>query len=232
MSRREVQPLYLLADSQLLFWRGPSGPFLSGIVKASDLSAPRIAYIGASNGDSAEAHSIFAAAVSELTSASTHHVRAAYSAPDREFLETADVVVLAGGDVEVGWNAFTQTGMREQIRNLYLGGAVIIGVSAGAVQCGTHAALSAERGASRLLETFGFAPYILDVHDEKQHWQRLSTTIHLLEGGAAGIGIPSGGGLTVHSDGSLEPIRNSVDCYTFSKGKLQHAVAMPSPAPS
>jgi cyanophycinase-like exopeptidase len=231
MSGRERQPLYLLADSQLLFWHGPSGPFLSGILKAGDISAPRIAYIGASNGDSAEAHSIFAAAVSELTSASAHHVRASYSAEDRQFLETADLVVLAGGDVEAGWNAFTQTGMREQIRNLYLGGAVIIGVSAGAVQCGTHATLSAEPSTNRLIETFGFASYIVDVHDEKQHWNRLSSTIHLLEGGAAGLGISSGGGLAVHADGSLEPIRNAVDHYIFSQGKLQHAVLMPDSAP-
>jgi cyanophycinase-like exopeptidase len=231
MSGREVQPLYLLADSQLLFWQGPSGPFLSGILEASAISAPRIAYIGASNGDSAEAHSIFAAAVSELKSVSAHHVRASYSAEDRQFLETADLVVLAGGDVEVGWNAFTQTGLHEQIKNLYLGGAVIIGVSAGAVQCGTHATLSAEPSASRLIETFGFVPYIVDVHDEKQHWSRLSSTIHLLEGGAAGLGIPSGGGLAVHADGSLEPIRKPVDHYSFSQGKLQHAMLMPDSAP-
>ncbi len=118
-------------------------------------------------------------------------------------------------------------GMKDQIRNLYLGGAMIIGVSAGAVQCGTHAALSAGSGASRLVETFGFVPYIVDVHDEKQHWQTLSSTIHLLEGGAAGLGIPSGGGLAMHADGSLEPIHKGVDYYTFSKGKLHHAVAMP-----
>jgi cyanophycinase-like exopeptidase len=231
MSRRDVQPLYLLADSQLLFWHGPSGPFLSGILKASDISAPRIAYIGASNGDSAEAHSIFAAAVAELPAATAHHVRASYSAEDREFLETANVVVLAGGDVEVGWNAFTQTGMREQIRKLHLeGGAVIIGVSAGAVQCGTHAALSAEPSTNKLVETFGFVPYIIDVHDEKAHWSRLSSTIYLLEGGAAGLGIPSGGGLVVHPDGTVEPIRKSVDYYRFSEGKLQHGVAAPAQA--
>lgn len=231
MSSREVQPLYLLADSQLLFWDAPAGPFLSGIIKASEISAPRIAYIGASNGDSAEAHSIFAAAVAQLESASAHHVRASYSAEDREFLETADVVVLSGGDVEVGWNVFKQTGMGEQIKNLYLDGAVIIGVSAGAVQCGTHAALSAEPSANKLVEMFGFVPYIIDAHDEKQHWARLSSTIYLLEGGAAGLGIPTGGGLAVHADGTLEPIRTAVDHYTFSQGKFQHAVLMPDIAP-
>jgi cyanophycinase-like exopeptidase len=228
MSRREVQSLYLLADSQLLFWRGPSGPFLESILKTADILAPRIAYIGASNGDSEDAHSIFAAAAAQVEGASAHHVRASYSAEDRQFLETANVVVLAGGDVEVGWNTFTRTGMHDQIRDLYLDrGAVIIGISAGAVQCGTHAALSAESGASKLVGTFGFVPYIIDVHDEKQHWERLSSTIHLLEGGRSGVGIPSGGGLAAHADGSLEPIRNSVDFFIFNEGQLQHAVAMP-----
>src|SRR5262245_7666334 len=117
MRRSEVQSLYLLADSQLLFWQAPTGPFLSAILKAAGISAPRIAYIGASNGDSAEAHSIFEAAVKQVESAAAHHVRASFSPEDREFLEAANVVVLAGGDVEAGWDAFTRTGMRQQIRN-------------------------------------------------------------------------------------------------------------------
>jgi cyanophycinase len=230
MSNREPQPLYLLADSQLLFWSSPAGPFLSSILKGSEISEPRVAYIGASNGDSAEAHSIFAAAVDQLAGASAHHVRASYSAKDREFLESANVVVLAGGDVEVGWKAFTSTGMAEQIKKLYRDGAVIIGVSAGAVQCGKHAALSVERGSSRLIETLGLVPYIVDVHDEKDGWRGLSTTILMLEGAAAGLGIPSGGGLAVHADGTLEPIRNSADHFMFSNGKVRHDVLMPEPA--
>src|SRR5687768_3045158 len=111
MAYREVQPLYLLADSQILFWQSLTGPYLKSILGSSKVPAnPKIAYIGASNGDSPEAHAIFAAAIEQLDSPRPHHVRASYSADDRKFLGAADVVVLAGGEVETGWNAFMQSG--------------------------------------------------------------------------------------------------------------------------
>ena len=227
MACREVQPVYLLADSQLLFWHGRSGPFLKTIL--SGISPhPRIAYVGASDGDSAEGHSIFKAAVEQIDSARPHHVRASYPDEDREFLETADVIVLAGGDVETGWNAFNQTGLRKQIRERYLDGALIIGVSAGAVQCGSHAAVSRPRRTTSLIETFGFAAYIVDAHDEKNEWVTLATTVHLLEGGAEGLGIPAGGALAVHPDGTLEPIRRAVDQYTYRDGRVRHTVLVPN----
>jgi cyanophycinase-like exopeptidase len=223
---RKVKPVYLLADSQLLFWQGRAGPFLSSILKDCGISTPRIAYIGASNGDSAEAHSIFMAAVGQLETVTAHHVRVSYAGADREFLETTDVIVLAGGDVEKGWNAFTQTGMRDTIRNRFEGGAVIIGVSAGEVQCGSHAVLPGEQSTSRLIETFGFAPYVVDAHDEKADWQWLSSAVHLLEGGVIGLGIPCGGGLATHPDGTLEPIRKAVDCFIVRQGNLMREVLM------
>jgi cyanophycinase len=225
---RDVLPLYMLADSQLLFWTGPNGPLLASLLKENGITSPRVAYIGASNGDSAEAHSIFAAAMDQLGSVTAHHVRASYSDEDREFLETADVILLAGGDVESGWNTFQRTGMRKQIENLYHDGTLLIGVSAGAVQCGSHTSVPSECGTRRLIETFSFAAYIVDVHDEKQDWQRLSSTIHLLEGGTIGLGIPSGGGLAMHPDGMLEPIRQGVHQFTYSEGRLRHAMLMPT----
>src|SRR5580698_6654030 len=104
------QPLYLLADSQPLFWRG--GAFLNELCKAAGGGQPNVAYVGASNGDSADAHGIFAAAFEQVATAATHWVRADFPSADRQFLQSADVIVLAGGDVEAGWQAFTQTGMR------------------------------------------------------------------------------------------------------------------------
>src|SRR3954451_927916 len=107
------QPLYLFADSQPLFWRG--GAFLAGLCQAAGKSQPDVAYIGASNGDSPDAHGIFAAAFEQVETGRTRWVRAQFCAEDREFLETADVIVLAGGTVEAGWDVFTRTGMRELI---------------------------------------------------------------------------------------------------------------------
>lgn len=229
MSAREVQPLYLLADSQLLFWKGSAGPFLASVFQKSGVDAPKVAYIGASNGDSPEAFGILRAALDELAIGGLHPVSSAFTAEDRKSLEAADVIVLAGGDVEAGWNVFTRTGMREVIQKRYREGATLIGVSAGAVQFGVHAALAGDDGSSRMIEMFGFVPFIVDVHDERREWKTLAGTIHLLEGAATGIAIPSGGGLIAHPDGTLEPIRHQAEEFSFSvtEGKLRHAVLLP-----
>ena len=58
-----LRPLYLLADSELLFWKNDAGAFLASVLQSSGKPAPNVAYIGASNGDSSEAYSILTAAL-------------------------------------------------------------------------------------------------------------------------------------------------------------------------
>lgn len=218
------QPLYLFADSQPLFWRG--GAFLAGLCQAAGNSQPNVAYIGASNGDSPDAHGIFAAAFAQIDTRRTHWVRADYAAADRDFLETADVIVLAGGDVEAGWNVFTRTGMRELLEKRYREGAILVGVSAGAVQFGKYAAVPAAHGGQKLLETFGLIEFLVDVHDEKRDWQALSTTIQLLEGTVRGLGIPHGAALVAHGDGTFEPVGRAVEEFVLTDGRLRRSVLL------
>ena len=218
------QPLYLFADSQPLFWRG--GAFLARLCQAAGNSQPNVAYIGASNGDSLDAHGIFAAAFEQVDTGCTHWVRAHFAAEDRRFLETADVIVLAGGDVEAGWNVFSRTGMRELIAKRYREGAVLVGVSAGAVQFGKHAAVPDADGGRRLLETFGLIDLIVDVHDEQRDWQGLATTIQLLEGSARGLGIPHGAALIAHGDGTLEPLGRAVEEFVATDGRVRRSVLL------
>ncbi|HEY4214115.1 MAG TPA: Type 1 glutamine amidotransferase-like domain-containing protein [Steroidobacteraceae bacterium] len=219
-----TRSLFLLADSELLFWSDDSGSFVSKIVQAAVKPKPSVAYIGASNGDMPEAFQILQAALDQAEVGEVQHVTAAFPDSDRAFLDTADIIVLSGGDVEVGWNVFAKTGMREVIERRYLEGVVLVGVSAGAVQFGKNAALEDENGGSRLIDTFGFVNIIVDVHDEKNEWRSLAATIHLLEGSATGIGIPKGGGLIVHSDSTIEPIRRTAEEFTYRESKLRHAV--------
>jgi cyanophycinase-like exopeptidase len=219
-----IQPLYLFADSQPLFWRG--GAFLAALCRATGNSQPNVAYIGASNGDSPEAHGIFAAAFEQIDTARTHWVHADCSTQDRQFLQTADVIVLAGGEVEVGWNAFTRTGMRELIERRHREGALLMGVSAGAVQLGKYAAVPDANGGQKLLETFGLIDFIVDVHDEKRDWQGLAATIQLLEGTARGLGIPHAAALVAHGDGTFEPVGRAVEEFVLTGGRLRRSVLM------
>ena len=219
-----TRTLFLLADSELLFWSDESGSFISKIIAAAVKHSPSIAYIGASNGDMPEAFQILRAALDRADVGEVRHLTAAFSDADRKFLETADIIVLSGGDVEAGWDTFKKTGMREVIERRYLEGVVLVGVSAGAVQFGKNAAIKDENGGSRLIDTFGFVNVIVDVHDEKNEWRSLASTIHLLEGAATGIGIAKGGGLIVHPDSTIEPIRRTAEEFTYRANKLRHAI--------
>ncbi len=224
MNAPDKRPLYLLADSQPLFWQ--SGAYLRSICQVSGSSAPKVAYIGASNGDSPEAHAIFEAAMEQVATGKVHWVRASFPQSDREFLEAADVLVLAGGDVEVGWKAFDSTGLRELILNRHRDGAVLIGVSAGAVQLGKFASVADGDGSQKLIETFGLVDVIVDVHDERRDWQALAATIQLLEGAARGIGIPHGGALVAHPDGTFEPVGRAIEEFVFTDGRLRRSVLL------
>ena len=46
-----IKPIFLLADSQLLFWKENENLFLKTIREHIDNENPKAAYIGASNGD-------------------------------------------------------------------------------------------------------------------------------------------------------------------------------------
>ena len=224
MSDSDTRSLYLFADSQPLFWNG--GAFLASICESSANTQSNVAYIGASNGDSADAHGIFMAAFEQVPTAGTHWVRTQFNQEDQDFLDTADVIVLAGGDVEAGWKVFTETGMRESIERRYREGAILLGVSAGAAQLGRYATVAGSYGGQKLVETFGLLLAIVDVHDEKRDWQELSSTIELLEGALRGIGIPHGAALIVHADGTCEPVGRPVEEFVLSNGRLRRSVLL------
>src|SRR5829696_7903792 len=186
----QLQPLYLLADSQLLFWKRQDRLLLEaaldGLARDTPLNA---AYIGASNG------------------------------------ERAQLIVLAGGDVRLGWTTFKKTGMKDVILGRYAQGAVLVGISAGAIQLGRYGIVEIPKSpATELLDVFKLVPVVIDTHDERAEWARLSRTIHLLEGAATGLGIPSGGGVIVHADTTIEALRRPAHEFRFESTRVTHSL--------
>ena len=72
-------------------------------------------------------------------------------------------------------------------------------------------------------------PFIFDAHDEKQQWRSLVSVIQLLAGAATGLGIPTGGGLIYHPDGSLECLRVPAHEFSFERDKVLTALLYPVP---
>lgn len=223
---QQLQPLYLLADSQPLFGmrRGRLllEAALDGLTQERPLSA---AYIGASNGDQPEFYEIFEAAMDAVGITDRRMIDSSFDRAGRAFLDSAQLIVLAGGDVRLGWNTFEETGMKDVILDRYVEGAVLVGISAGAVQLGRCgiAETPGSRGTD-VFDLFNLVPMVIDVHDEQNEWARLQYTIRLLNGEATGLGIPSGGGVVVHPDTTIEPLRRPAHEFRFEEADVTHSL--------
>jgi cyanophycinase-like exopeptidase len=222
------RPLYLFADSQLLFWK-PGGKLLFQGLFPEDSAPPAAAYLGASNGDREEFYSIFEAAMEAVGITERRMIKASFDSDDRAFLERAQLILLAGGDVRLGWSTFEKTGMKEVILARYAQGATLVGISAGAVQLGRQTLFNTEESASlELIDVFNFVPALIDVHDEEHEWARLSRTIHMLEGTVTGLGIPTGGGIVAHPDGTIEALRRPVDEFSWDGTRVKQSILLPT----
>src|SRR6185369_4399235 len=127
-----LQPIVLLADSQFLFWRKNDRLVLERVLK----ERPKAAYIGASNGDNPDFYAIFVAAMEGFGIFDCRMIPSAISEADLSFLNDADIILLAGGDVALGWRTFVTNGLDNHIVRRYSERATLIGISAGAVQLG------------------------------------------------------------------------------------------------
>lgn len=220
------QPLYLLADSQLLFWKQHGRPLLQPALDGLDTpAAPSAAYVGASNGDRPEYYEIFEAAMEVVGITDHRMIDSSFGPADRAFLERAELIILAGGDVRLGWTTFEKTGMKDVILDRYTSGAILVGISAGAVQLGRYGiAESLAHSGPEVFEVFNLVPAIIDTHDERANWTRLSRTVESLKGAAAGFGIPSGSGLIVHADAAIEPLRRPAHQFRFDGAAVTHSL--------
>jgi cyanophycinase-like exopeptidase len=223
--RGEPAPLFLLSDSQLLFWGDDDGHFIDRIAAYTGPGAPRAAYLGASNGDEPEFYGIFLAAIEGIGPAECRMIPAAPSDEERAFVEAADVILLAGGDVDRGWRAFEASGMRDLVERRYREGAVLVGVSAGSVQLGTTGWPEGDPEAA--FGTWGLAPFVVDAHAEDDDWADLRAVVRARGEGARGIGIPRGAGMVYHADGTLEAVRHTLAEFTVRDGELASAVIFP-----
>lgn len=220
----ELKPIYLLADSQLLFPRKDGSRYFESIRNLIDVASPKAAYVSASNGDRPEFYSIFEAAMAGLNILDCHMVSSRFSSEEALSLATADIILLAGGDVIRGWRVFEETGQKDLIIKRYHEGALLIGVSAGAVQLGMLGWPEHGFATESVVNLFQLVPYIISAHDEKMEWQGLKDSVQLMRGRFVGIGLPTGGGAVYYPDRSLAPIQHPIHEFSLKEEGLQHTL--------
>lgn len=221
-----LKPIFLLADSQLLFWRDEEGQrFLERARALIDADSPgnppKAAYLGASNGDAPEFFDLFLAAMAEIRISDCRHIPARPSNDDFAFLNEADLILLSGGDVRRGWQAFQESGVKEKIAERYYDGAILVGVSAGAVQLGLKGWDEEE-----VFDTLSLVPFVVDVHDEPA-WTGLQRALPKAGEHARGFGIPSGAGALYHPDYSVEPVRSSLTEMERTEDGIRQSLLLP-----
>ena len=216
-----LQAPLLLADSRLLFWQPEGRAYLRSLWDRRSVPPPATgAYLGASNGDKPEFYELFEAAMTLAGVASTRAIPTRPTGDDLAYLESAELVLLAGGHPGRGWRAFEAADLPRRLVARYLGGAQLIGVSAGAVQLGLYG----DAGPGELFSGLRLVPYVIDVHQDPE-WSRLRSTLDRArafhprgEGEPPqseppplrGLGIPSGGGALFHPGGELEPVERTL----------------------
>ena len=211
-----LKPIFLLADSQLLFWRENGRLLIEKALKASTRDRLKAAYIGASNGDNPDFYAIFVAAMEGVGIYDCRMIPSVLSEVDMAFLNDADIILLAGGDVETGWRAFLNNGLSKHIVRRYFEGASLIGISAGAVQLGLGG-LAAD---GSLIETFKLVPFIIGAHEESDNWKTTTELLRLSATDTRAIGLPSGGGAIYHPDHTVEPLRHPLVELSLYLGSL------------
>lgn len=224
-----IKPLYLFADSQLLFWKEEDGtPFLQRVRAELRVSKPRAIYIGASNGDDPAYYAIFEAAMDEIGITERRMIPSDLeSAEDLDWVEHAHLVLLAGGDVERGWNVFKENGLKQILVRRYQEGALMIGISAGAVQLGLAGWGSGGLEGGKLVDTFRIMPCLVGAHEEDQNWLSLKAAVRRFGEHTPGYGIPFGGGLIYHADHSLQPVRKTIVELRVKGRKLIQTMLLP-----
>ena len=195
-----LKPIFLLADSQLLFWRDNGQLLIESVVKEK----LKAAYIGASNGDDPNFYQIFVLAMEGVGVVDCRMIPSVVTEADLAFLNQADIILLAGGDVETGWRVFLNNGLSEHIVRRYFEGASLIGISAGAVQLGL-CGLAAD---GSLIETFKLVPFVIGAHEESDNWKTTTELLRLAGPGKTAIGLPTGGGAVYHHDHKVESLRH------------------------
>jgi len=226
-----LKPIYLFADSQPLFWRGADGLFLETVGRQIGAPSAGAAYLGASNGDNPEFYSIFVAAMEGIGVRDCRMIPSRPGPQDVAFLEGAGLILLAGGDVERGWQVFTENGLKDLIVRRYQGGAVLAGVSAGAVQLGLFGWTEPLLSSETLFTTFKLVPFVVGAHEEGSDWRTLRQAVSLLGGGVRGVGIPTGGGMIFHPDQTVEPVRFHLCEFVKENGEVTRRLLFPHGSP-
>jgi peptidase E len=227
---KSIKPIFLLADSQLLFYKSEDGLFIDRIKKLihkeANINEIKAAYIGASNNDDPQFYEIFELAMQQIDIINCRMIKSNPDIDDNKFLKSADIILLAGGDIYKGWDVIKRNGWDEIIIEKYSNGAILIGVSAGAVQLGVKGYRTNFKEKETVFDTLQLVPFIIDVHADND-WLNLSKRVEIDEDLLKGYGIPNGAGIVYYPDMSIEAVHFSCTEVIIKDEVVMKSIILP-----
>ncbi len=212
-------PLYLLAGSPGKRNKNADRLFKK-ILQSSGTRHPSIAYIGAASNDNRPFYRMFREYMQSCGAGEVLFCPLAGKKVDipktLSKFESADMVFISGGDVEKGMKILEEKQVLPFLRGLFEQGKSFIGISAGSIMLGQKWIRwenPLDDSTASLFPCMGFAPILLDTHDEEGGWEELRLLLAKTPEGTIGYGIPSGAGACIHPDGFLEPLGGSLLLY-------------------
>ena len=191
------------------------------------IEKPLVAYIGTANGDSLAFFQMMKAILKDAGAEKVNFVRLAKKNPDleaaRNVLASADVIFLAGGEVEDGMNWLKKHDLTGFLKELYSAGKRFMGVSAGVIMMGTHWVhwdIEGDDSTAKLFDCLAFTPVLFDVHGEDEDWVELKAALKLLGSGARAYGLPGGSMISADSRGTLVNLEKEYLVFVNEGGRV------------
>lgn len=222
----KTKPIYLIPGGPASGGEQLAGDFRAALL-ACGKRAPLVAYVGTASRDDM---SLFRRLEKALLDSGAGNVVLApivgkhvdiVSA--RKILSEADAVFLSGGEVDDGMAGLVNSGLDVFMTELYRGGKLFFGISAGCIMMGRHYAhwdVAGDDSTASLFPCLNFVPMNFDAHDEKNNWSELHCLLRLLGNGARGYGLSTGGFYSASRQGRLKSFRDGPAIFLNSKGAI------------
>jgi cyanophycinase len=187
---------------------------------------PSVAWIGAAHGDTPGGFERTAALLAKRYGAKVLHAHAGAAEEAQRIVSGADFVYLGGGDVRLLTERLRAAGLDETIRRRHADGAVVLGVSAGAIGL-TPAWIDfpEEDGPPVRFACLGAVPIAVDVHDEESDWEELRALLAVWaaehpDAVVDAYGIPTGGALELDSAGVVTTLGRASRRLRLDHGRI------------
>jgi hypothetical protein len=196
--------------------------------------APSVAWIGAANGDHRQWFERAAAAVRNRYAATLHLARTV-PAPDldlaetRRILDDAQLILIGGGDPALIARHVVPSGIGDVLLRRRREGAILVGVSAGAIGlCRYWVRFPEDDPALELparIGCIGAVPIVCDCHDEDSDWEELRALLDAWrredpDGSVEAYGIPMGGALWLDGQDLVTPLGNAPKRLRLDQGRV------------